>query len=108
MVIKLYRILKKYNLNFYIFSFNYDLIKYFHYKYPNIKVGLLIGIKKNLNMINNDFNFNAINYRHALLGKNKETFIWTVNTESEYLMVKKDQNIITDRPKYFYEKGNRK
>ena len=44
----LYRIIKKYNLNFYIFSFNYNLMQYLKTKHPSIKCGLLIGIKKNL------------------------------------------------------------
>ena len=103
LAIKLYRLLEKYNLNYYIFSFNYDFINYFKMKYPNIKCGLLIGIKKNLNKINNNYDFNAINYHHASLSDEKETFIWTVNNNSEYKEVKKGQNIITDRPRYIYD-----
>lgn len=101
LVSKLYRILKKYNLNYYIFSFNYDLMVYFKEKYPNIKSGILIGIKKNLNRINNSFDFNAINYRHVNKAPLKETFIWTVDDLKEYEMVKSFQNIITDKPLYF-------
>ena len=103
---KLYRILKKYNLNYYIFSFNYDLMKYFKGKYPNLKSGILIGIKKNLRRIINDFDFNAINYRHASKAPLKETFIWTVNDLKDYKMVKDWQNIITDKALYFYNIKN--
>ncbi len=102
LVAKLYRIIKKYNLNIYVFSFNYDLMNYFKRKYPFIKCGLLIGIKKNLNKINNDFDFEAINYRHVFKKINKLTFVWTVNSLEEFKKIKKGQNIITDRPEYFY------
>ncbi|MBR3362657.1 MAG: glycerophosphodiester phosphodiesterase [Bacilli bacterium] len=102
LVSKLYKTIKKYNLNIYIFSFNYNLMKYLKNKYPNLKCGLLIGIKKNLNKLNNDLDFNAVNYRHSLKTPNKLTFIWTVNNIEELKKIKKGQNIITDRPKYFY------
>ena len=101
LVDKLYKIIKKYNLNIYLFSFNYNLMKHFKTKYPHIKCGLLIGIKKNLNKINNNFDFNAINYHHVKESTSKETFIWTVNNIEEFKKIKKGQNIITDRPKYF-------
>lgn len=106
LIAKLYRILKKYNLNYYIFSFNYDLMEYFKEKYPNIKSGILIGIKKNLHKINNTFDFNAVNYRHASNVPLKETFIWTVDDLKEYEKVKNWQNIITDKPLYFYNIKN--
>ena len=100
LTIKLYRLLKKYNLNYYIQSFNYDLIKYIKEKYP-LKCGLLIGIKININRINNDFDFNSVNIKHIKKCSIKETFIWTVNSKEEFLKVK-DYNIITDKPKYIY------
>ena len=102
LVAKLIRMIKKYKLNIYIFSFNYNLMKYIKKKHPNIKCGLLIGIKKNLNKINNNLDFNAINYLHIKKASEKETFIWTINTLEEFKKIKKGQNIITDRPKYFY------
>ena len=71
MLLKLNKILKKYKLNYYICSFNYDLINYFKEKYPKYKAGLLIGIKLNLNKINNDLDFNAINYRHTKKASSK-------------------------------------
>ena len=102
LVARLYRILKKYNHNYYIFSFNYELMKYFKKKHPDIKNGLLIGIKKNLDRIKNDFDFNAVNYRHAYKSLDKETFVWTIDTIEEYEYVLEKQNIITDKSKYFY------
>lgn len=98
---RLYRILKKYNLNYYIFSFNYNLMEYFKIKHPDIKSGLLIGIKKNLDKLNNNLDFNGINYRHADKSTSKETFVWTINNLEEYDKVLKGQNIITDRSEYF-------
>lgn len=100
---KLYRILKKYNLNYHIFSFNYKLMTYFQKKHSDIKTGLLIGIKLNLDKIKNSFDFNAINYRHINKATNKETFIWTIDTKEEFKKVKSNQNIITDKAKYFYD-----
>lgn len=98
---KLYRLLKKYNLNYYIFSFNYNLMEYFKKKHPDIKAGLLIGIKANTNKINNTLDFNGVNYRHAKKSK-KETFVWTINNEEEYKQILPGQNIITDNSQYFY------
>ena len=88
LVAKLIRMIKKYKLNIYIFSFNYNLMKYIKKKNPNIKC--------------NNLDFNAINYLHIKKASEKETFIWTINTLEEFKKIKKGQNIITDRPKYFY------
>ncbi len=100
---KLYRILRKYELNYYIFSFNYKLMTYFQKKHSDIKVGLLVGIKMNLDKIKNSFDFNAINYHHINKATNKETFIWTVDTEEVFEKTKQKQNIITDKAKYIYD-----
>ena len=103
MLLKLNKILKKYNLNYYICSFNYDLIKYFKRKYPMYKSGLIIGIKLNLNKINNNFDFNLVNYRHTKKALKNETFIWTVDNKETLKKVLKDQNVITDKSKEIYE-----
>lgn len=108
LVCRLYKLLKKYNINYHIISFNYDLMKYFKKKHPEIKNGLLIGVKKNIDKIDNNFDFNAVNYRHAAKSKNKETFVWTVNDLEEFSQVQKNQNIITDEPLYFYNLINKK
>ena len=102
MLLKLNKILKKYNLNYYICSFNYNLINYFKQKYPHYKSGLLIGIKLNLDKIDNDLDFNMINYRHIKKASKKETFIWTVNNKEIFDKVLKTQNIITDKAKEMY------
>ena len=99
---KLYRLLKKYDLNYYIQSFNYDLMKYIKEKYP-LRCGLLIGIKMNADKINNDFDFNSVNIKHIKKCPFKETFIWTINDKEEFDKVGSDYNIITDRSKYFYD-----
>lgn len=103
MLIKLHKVLKKYNLNYYICSFNYDLVSYFKKKYPIYNVGLLIGIKLNLNKMDNSFDFNMINFRHAKKAPLKETFIWTVNDLKTFEMVKDNQNVITDKAKEIYD-----
>ena len=102
MLIKLHKILKKYNLNYYLCSFNYDLVSYLKKKYPMYKVGLLIGIKLNVNKMDNNFDFNMVNFRHAKKAPLKETFIWTVNDLKSFEMVKGNQNVITDKAKEIY------
>ena len=102
LVSRLYRIIKKYDLNILVFSFNFNLMEFFKKKYSFIKCGLLIGIKKNINRIDNDLDFNAVNYRHCDDVSDKFTFIWTVNSIEEFKKIKKGQGIITDRPEYFY------
>ena len=105
---KLNRILKKYNLNYYIQSFNYNFVNYFKKKYSDFKVGLLIGVKMNVNMINNDFDFISINYRHVNRNFKNEVFVWTINDKKRFDKLKGRFNIITDNPEYFYNimKGN--
>ncbi len=103
LLIKLHKILKKYDLNYYLCSFNYDLVCYLKKKYPMYKVGLIIGIKLNVDKMNNDLDFNMINYRHAKKGPIKETFIWTVDDDKSFNKVLINQNIITDETKMIYD-----
>ena len=67
------------------------------------KSGLIIGIKLNLNKINNNFDFNLVNYRHTKKALKNETFIWTVDNKETLKKVLKDQNVITDKSKEIYE-----
>ena len=103
MLHRLNRILKRYNLNYYLCSFNYNLVKYLKNKYPMYKVGLIIGIKLNVNKMNNELDFNMINYRHAKKAPNKETFIWTIDNKETFAKVKNNQDIITNEPLKIYE-----
>lgn len=91
----LVKLLKKYNLNFYICSFNYEFISYFK-KHSKIKCGLIISIKINTKYLNNNFNFNSINYLYNKKIPSKETFRWTVNNEEGLKKINKNENIITD------------
>lgn len=93
-------VLSRYNLNYYICSFNYNFINYFSKKY-NYKCGLIIGKRVNVDYLENDFDFNMISYKYKGEIPNKETFFWTVNSykDIEYL----DENIITDCPKEMYD-----
>ncbi len=97
---KLVNVLKKYNLNYYICSFNYDFLKYFKKKYPNYKAGLLIGKKTNLKHVNNDFDFNSIYIGNLDKNKKENVFTWTVNDYS--LLDGKMINVITDNCKKIY------
>jgi len=103
LLIKLNKILKKYNLNYYLCSFNYDLLKTLKQKYPKYKIGLIIGIKLNTNHLNNNFDFNSVNYRHIEKVPKKETFAWTINNKETFNKVKNKGNIITDKGKEIYE-----
>ena len=99
----LYRLLKKYNLNFYICSFNYKLMKFFLQKHPNIVTGLIIGMKINEKNIKNDFDFNSLNYKCIDKATEKETFVWTINKQDELKFIPNRFNIITDKSKLMYE-----
>lgn len=98
----LINVIKKYNLNYYICSFNYKFIKYFKAKH-NIKCGLIISIKINTKYLNNSFDFNSINYLYSKEIPQKETFKWTVNNKKELDKIAKDDNVITDNPKQIYK-----
>ena len=103
LLIKLNKLLKKYNLNYYLCSFNYDLLKTLKKKYPKYKTGLIIVIKLNTNHLENNFDFNSINYRHIEKAPKKETFVWTINNKETFNKVKNKANIITDKWKEMYE-----
>lgn len=95
----LHSILRKYKLNYYIMSFNYKLITYFKKKYPSYKCGLLIGIKINKNLINNNLDFNAVNIKHIDKATDKD-FVWTINEIEKIKII--SNNIITDKPVDIY------
>lgn len=97
---KLYKVLKKYNLNIYICSFNYRFVKYFKEKY-NFTSGLIIGKLINTTHLENKLDFNSISYKYKGKIPNKETFRWTIN-DPKYID-DKSENIITDSPKLIYD-----
>lgn len=92
-----YNIIKNYDLNIYITSFNYNLIKYFKTKFDNC--GLIIGNGINIKRKYNHFNFNILTYKYRKIYNKKETFLWTINDKKEDL---EKYNIITDNP-YLFE-----
>lgn len=91
--------IKKYKLNIYICSFNYELLKYFYKKYK--KCGLLIGNLINTKRLYNHFNFNIVSYHYRNIISKKETFLWTIN---EYKTNLDKFYIITDYPYLFKHK----
>ena len=91
-----YNIIKNYDLNIYIASFNYELIKYFKTKFNNC--GLIIGNGINVKRKYNNFNFNILSYKYRKIYNKKETFLWTINDKKEDL---EKYNIITDKPYLF-------
>lgn len=94
-----YKIISKYNLNIYIASFNYNLIKYFKTKYN--KCGLIIGLGLNTKKLYNHFDFNIVSYNYRNRVDKKETFLWTINEVKGDLS---KYNIITDKP-YLFKKN---
>ena len=95
-----FNIINKYQLNIYIMSFNYELIKYFKTKYN--KCGLVIGMGLNTKKLYNNFNFNVVSYNYRNKVEMKETFIWTINEVKEDIH---KFNIITDKP-YLFNTNN--
>ena len=91
-----YNIIKKYKLNIYIASFNYDLIKYFSKLYN--KCGLIIGNGINIDKKYNNFDYNILSYKYRKIYNKKETFLWTINSYKDDL---DNYNIITDNPYLF-------
>ena len=71
-----------------------SLIDFFE-QYRKLKKGGAIHFKINY------FDLNIINWRHTSKKLKKETFVWTVNNIEELKKIKKGQNIITDKPKFF-------
>ena len=98
----LIKTLNKYNLNYYICSFNFKFLKYFKNN-CSIKTGLIISSKINTKYLNNNFDFNSINILYNKKIPNKETFRWTVNTKKELEKVNKNENVITDNPLEIYK-----
>lgn len=93
--------ISKYNLNYYICSFNYNLLQNLKKK-TNLKLGLIISLKINEKYINNDFDFISLNYLYNKKTPHKEIFKWTVNTKKEFKKINKPANIVTDNPKEIY------
>ena len=96
----LLNIVKKYPLNYYICSFNYEFISQLKKNY--YKKGLIISQNINNKYINNNFDFNSINYLYNKKLPSKETFKWTINTKKELQTLNKQDNIITDKAKDIY------
>lgn len=103
---KIYTILKKYNFNYYICSFNYDLLMDMKKRYNKFKYGLIIGYLMNINKITSDFDFylykdNYLKY----INENKEIFIFNVNNREQLkkILTKINYNcyIITDKAYLF-------
>lgn len=94
----LYNLLSKYNLNYYLCSFNYNLIKDLKKIWPQSHCGLIIGYNINTKHFN-AFDFNSINHKSIKRKITKETFIWTINNEEILKKINKKYNIITDKAK---------
>lgn len=93
--------INKYNLNFYICSFNYHFINYLKNK-TKFKIGLIISLKINTKYLNNPFSFISLNYLFAKKTPPTEMFRWTINSPEELKKINKQDNIITDNPKKIY------
>ncbi len=94
----LYKILKNFpNLNIYIHSFHYHILKEWKDKYPSYKIGLIKMGFFNDDKKENILDFLSIYYKNSY-STDKEVFLWTVNS-----VIKDIQkvNIITDKPYLF-------
>lgn len=99
---KLHKVIRKYKLNYYIFSFNYNIVKTFKETYPKYKVGLLVTKVINSNKDINIFDFIAYK-TNAYKKIDKQTFIWTINERLDFLKYnKKNVFIITDKSYLWY------
>ena len=94
-------VLKKKTLNYYLCSFNTDILHYLKKKFPKYPIGIIVT-----RLINehhqDDFDFISLNY-HLYPVKNKEVhFVWTVNQEKNIKeFQKKDIYVITDKAYLF-------
>ena len=107
MIEKLHFILKNYpELPFYICSFHYALLKKLKEKYPQYKVGLIIGLFQNGKHLHNTFDFVSLSLDYLdEWDFKKETFLWTINKISDLeKIIKKTTHvgIITDCPKKLF------
>lgn len=97
----LHNVLKKYTLNFYLISFNNNIINKLKEKYPQYKVGILIAFLLNITHFYNDYDFNIVEYSYyKKISPNKETFIFNVNTKEQKQKIYKHNNkfnIITNK-----------
>lgn len=98
----LYKILKKYKLNYYIMSFNYNLIYKFKKKFPKYKCGLIVS--KTINNKKNISVFDFVAYKYNIYKViDKLTFVWTINDLKQFLKYKeKNAIIITDKSYLWY------
>lgn len=101
-IYQLYKIMKQYNLNYYIMSFNYNLIKKFKKFFSKYKCGLLVT--KTINKDKNIDLFDFVAYKYNCYKDiNKEEFVWTINDYKNYLKYKeKNVFIITDKAYMWY------
>ena len=96
LVKKLYNIVKRYNLNIYVCSFNKKVVDKLASKFD--KVGLLIGYYINKNDLINNYDYNIIHYDYKdKIDKAKETFIFTINDKKKLESINYESNIITDK-----------
>lgn len=103
----LYSVLNNYDYQFYICSFNYNIVSLFKSRFCNYKVGLIIGYMLNIDRLHNKFDFNSLHYNLVNRAHmSKEIFIWTVNDMKDFKKIKKygsDFYIITDKAYLFYD-----
>lgn len=94
----LLKLLKKYKLNIYIFSFNYEVMNYLREQKLKYPLGLLTNKIFNKNGCV-DFDFCAFHYNYIEKDK-KNIMVYTVNNVELYKEVKKNNHIkyiITDK-----------
>lgn len=98
---KLVKLISKYiNVNIYLCSFNYNIMKYLEEKELNFKKGLIVGNIINKKKEVNSFDFISINIKSYDKLNKKQLFVWTVNKKEELKKLDNDVFIITDKAYY--------
>lgn len=100
LVDRVVNIIRKSNLNIYLCSFNYSLLKYLNKKYDKYPIGIIVG-----NMINHkyigSFDYTSIKYSNYD-GNKDEKFVWTINSKKEISkFIDTSLYVITDKAYIF-------
>lgn len=90
-------ILKKKTLNYYLCSFNTDVLRYLKEKYSKYPIGVIVTYLMNEHH-QDEFDFISLNYHLYSKDDPNARFVWTVNQEKELKkFIKKDLYVVTDK-----------
>jgi glycerophosphoryl diester phosphodiesterase len=91
------KLISKYQLLFYIASFDYEFVKKLKRKNPKLKLGYIKGPVLNLEKKKDILDFCLVYYKQY----HKEEGVWTINTKEEFQkFTKKPIFLITNHPEF--------